>query len=177
MESEMSNNKSARSKLGRRDFLRLGGAAGVVAGTALTENAVGSAPAHAQAPSYPVTDVAKLAEIETGSEVTFNYPDDDSPAILVRLDQAAQGGIGPDESIVAFSLLCTHKGCVVGYKPERKMLLCPCHWSSFDPAKSGRIIIGQASEPLPQITLRITDGTVQAVGVDGLIYGRHTNIL
>ena len=56
------------------------------------------------------------------------------------------------------------------------MLICPCHWSSFDPAKAGRMVIGQASEPLPQITLRVMGDKVQAVGVSGLIYGRHTNI-
>ena len=89
----------------------------------------------------------------------------------------AAGGIGPNESVVAFSLLCTHKGCPLNFKSERNMLICPCHCSSFDPAKAGRLVIGQASDPLPQITLRITDGIVQAVGVSGLIYGRHTNII
>jgi len=39
------------------------------------------------------------------------------------------------------------------------------------------LIIGQASQPLPRIALRIDDDMVQATGVVGLIYGRHTNIL
>jgi hypothetical protein len=30
---------------------------------------------------------------------------------------------------------------------------------------------------LPQIKLRLKNGQIQAYGVDGLIYGRHTNIL
>lgn len=170
--------KASKSGLGRRDFLRLSGAAGVVAGAALGEDHGVVTPARAATDAPPVTDIAELKDIQPGAEITFNYPDEDSPAVLLRLGDAAQGGIGPDESIVAFSLLCTHKGCVVGYKPEAKMLLCPCHWSSFDPAKAGRIVIGQASSPLPQITLRVSDaGTVQATGVEGLIYGRHTNIL
>ena len=163
--------------LARRDFLRLGGAAGLVAGTSITEGSVTPAAAQSAKPAFPVTDIAKLADVEVGAEISFNYPDDDSPAVLLRLAESAEGGVGPEESIVAFSLLCTHKGCVVGYKPDAKMLLCPCHWSSFDPAKAGRIIIGQASAPLPQIKLQITEDTLQAVGVDGLIYGRHTNIL
>jgi arsenite oxidase small subunit len=65
----------------------------------------------------------------------------------------------------------------VGYRPERKLLICPCHWSSFDPAKAGQIVIGQASQSLPQIVLQVRSGMVQAVGLNGLIYGRHTNIL
>jgi len=174
-EAKMGNRN--KGDIGRRDFLRLGGAASVLAGTSLSPGVGSQARAQAQGATFPVTDVAEVAKIQPGAEIAFDYPDDDAPAVLLRLDEAAQGGIGPGESIVAFSLLCTHKGCVVGYKRDAKMLLCPCHWSSFDPAKAGRLIIGQASAPLPQITLRIADGKVQAVGVEGLIYGRHTNIL
>ena len=35
----------------------------------------------------------------------------------------------------------------------------------------------QASQALPQIKLQISCGMVQAIGVTGLIYGRHTNII
>ena len=74
-------------------------------------------------------------------------------------------------------MLCTHKGCPLNYVADRKSLVCPCHWSSFDPSKGGRLVIGQASQSLPQMQLDIQDGMVRAVGLDGLIYGRHTNIL
>ena len=57
------------------------------------------------------------------------------------------------------------------------MLVCPCHWSSFDPAKEGQLVIGQASQSLPRVKLEISNGMVRAIGMDGLIYGRHTNIL
>ena len=97
--------------------------------------------------------------------------------MLLRLTAPAVGGVGPNQEIVAYSTLCTHKGCPVAFKPERKMLICPCHWSTFDPAKAGTLVIGQASQHLPQIELRVDNGLVQAVGVAGLIYGRHTNIV
>jgi arsenite oxidase small subunit len=120
--------------------------------------------------------VAPLAKIEVGAEIPFQYPDAESPAVLVRLDRPAEGGVGPGQSIVAYSALCTHKGCPVSFKKSHSMLLCACHWSSFDPAKGGRMVIGQASEPLPQISLHVSEGVVRAIGVAGLIYGRHTNI-
>jgi len=163
------------SRLNRRDFLAASGgvAAGAVVASALPS---GSAVA-AQAKDYPVIDIAALDELAPGTEMAFEYPDVNSPAVLVRLQGAAEGGIGPDNSIVAFSLLCTHKGCPLNYLADRQMLVCPCHWSSFDPAKGGRIIIGQASQSLPQIALKVEGGMVQAHGVEGLIYGRHTNIL
>ena len=65
----------------------------------------------------------------------------------------------------------------MAYRPERKLLICPCHWSSFDPAKAGQMVIGQASQALPQIALRLQGNTVQAIGIEGLVYGRHTNVL
>jgi arsenite oxidase small subunit len=159
----------------RRDFLKLGslGVAGLVAAPAATP-----APATAaEASSYPVVTIVPLKDIRVGASISFAYPDAYSPAMLLRLAAPAVGGVGPNQEIVAYSTLCTHKGCTVAFKPERKMLICPCHWSTFDPAKAGILVIGQASQHLPQIELRIDSGLVQAVGVAGLIYGRHTNIV
>jgi arsenite oxidase small subunit len=169
--------------MSRRDFLVVGaaGVAGAVAAPCLSRNAAAAdaaSPAKAaMAKEFPVVDVAPLAAIGPGAQIAFNYPDADSPAVLVALPAPATGGVGPNNRLVAFSILCTHKGCPVNYLAERRMFVCPCHWSSFDPAKRGNMVIGQGSQPLPQIALRVKDGVVQAHGVDGLIYGRHTNIL
>lgn len=162
------------SGLDRREIL--GGIAGLAAAAGFPSPGLAQGGPAATAKDYPVVDVAPLAKIEVGSEISFQYPDADSPAILIRLDRSADGGVAPGESIVAFSTLCTHKGCPVSFKRSHNMLLCPCHWSSFDPAKGGRMVIGQASEQLPQIALQVNDGMVRAIGVAGLIYGRHTNI-
>lgn len=142
---------------------------GVVAAVAGTAREKSSTP--------PVVRIVDVASIKVDVPIPFAYPDEGSPALLLRLKQPAQGGVGPDGTIVAFSQLCTHKGCPVAYRPERKLFICPCHWSSFDPAKSGQMVIGQGSHSLPRILLRVEGGAVHAVGVDGLIYGRHTNVL
>lgn len=160
----------------RREVLKWGGMAGLAASTGLPAASLAQGPSGPAAKGYPTVDVAPLAKIDVGTEIAFQYPDADSPAVLLRLDRPAEGGIGPGESIVAYSMLCTHKGCPVSFKRKHNMLLCACHWSSFDPAKAGRMVIGQASEPLPQITLQLNNGIVRAVSVAGLIYGRHTNI-
>jgi arsenite oxidase small subunit len=125
----------------------------------------------------PVSRIADLDALKVDVPLLFNYPDESSPAVLLRLRSAAAGGVGPGNTIVAFSQLCTHKGCPVTYRPERKLIICPCHWSTFDPSKGGQLVIGQASQSLPQIQLRITDNAIFAIGVDGLIFGRHTNVL
>jgi arsenite oxidase small subunit len=162
------------SRLTRREFVKISVSGSLAAGIAPAF----AAPAAAAKPTeYPVANVAQLDALKVDSPVAFTYPDENSPAVLVRLRDPAIGGIGPGNTIVAYSVLCTHKGCPVSYRPERKMMICPCHWSSFDPAKAGQMVIGQGSQALPQIQLRLQGATIQATGIEGLIYGRHTNIL
>ncbi len=162
----------------RRAFIRLGCttlSGSLVAG--MTPALAAATGQSAQRDNYPAVDVATLATIKVDTPVPFTYPDANSPAVLLRLRQPAPGGVGPNDAIVAFSSLCTHKGCPVNYRPERNLLICPCHWSSFDPGKAGQMVIGQGSQALPQIALRVHGAMVQAIGVTGLIYGRETNIL
>lgn len=161
-------------KLSRREFVQMTGAGAA----ALTVAGLPVASPAAQAnPAYPAQEVASLSSLAPGDAVGFNYPDENSPALLIRLTETATDGVGPDQSIVAYSILCTHKGCPVSFKPEQRMLICPCHWSTFDPARSGSMVIGQASQALPRIELSVEGDKVRATGVVGLIYGRHTNIL
>jgi arsenite oxidase small subunit len=175
MNDKTSSDDPASPAISRRDFLALGctAAAGAAAAHWLPA-AIAAAP---PAGGHPVMEIARLDALKEGEPVAFTYPDSSSPAMLLRLPAPAQGGVGPDNRVVAFSTLCTHKGCPVAYRPERQLMICPCHWSSFDPAKAGQMVIGQASQALPQIELKVEGGMVKAVGIRGLIYGRHTNIL
>lgn len=159
-------------RLTRRDLVK---ATGLGLSGSLVADLAMAATDTAQA--FPVSKIAELDALKVDVPLPFSYPDDSSPAVLLRLRGAAAGGMGPGNAIVAFSQLCTHKGCPVTYRPERKLIICPCHWSTFDPSKGGQMVIGQASQSLPQIRLRITDNAIFAVGVDGLIFGRHTNVL
>ena len=55
----------------------------------------------------------------------------------------------------------------------------PCHYSIFDPEKGGQQVCGQATENLPRIVLRHDEGddSIVAVAVEGLLYGRQSNVL
>ena len=75
--------------------------------------------------------------------------------------------------IVAYSKICTHAGCAIALyrKPTfapvepRPALVCPCHYSTFDPADGGKVLFGPAGRPLPQLPLLIgRDGTLRAAG-------------
>ena len=63
--------------------------------------------------------------------------------------------------------------------PAPTRFKCGCHFSIFDAEKGGQMVCGQATENLPRVLLAFdsANGTVSAVGVDGLIYGRQANVL
>ena len=53
----------------------------------------------------------------------------------------------------AFSLVCTHLGCTVIWKPEKKEFHCPCHDGLFD--AQGRVISGPPPSPLERMKLKV----------------------
>jgi ubiquinol-cytochrome c reductase iron-sulfur subunit len=81
------------------------------------------------------------------------------------------------EGIVAYSKTCTHAGCAVSmfryplYQPHEPTpgLVCPCHYSTFDPTRGGVVIFGPASRALPQLPLML--GASRALVAAGPLSG------
>jgi ubiquinol-cytochrome c reductase iron-sulfur subunit len=94
-----------------------------------------------------------------------------APLVVVRLPvseldlPSGRDGWAP-RGILAYSKVCTHAGCAIALyrKPNfaptepRPALVCPCHYSTFDPARGGDVIFGPAGRPLPQLPL-LVDGS------------------
>ena len=59
--------------------------------------------------SFPRVKVANTSDLKVNQPITFNYPLDSEPNIIVRLGKKAQNGVGPDGDIVAFSEICQHQ--------------------------------------------------------------------
>lgn len=172
------------NQVSRRAFLKA---------TTATVAAVGTVGTHATAEAatktkpnlgattlpYPSTAVGKSRGMQVLTPVSFNYPDAASPCVALKMDSAAPGGVGPEGNIVAYSILCSHMGCPVSFDADAKTFKCPCHYSIFDPENNGQMVCGHATENLPQIDLKYDAKTdsVTAVGVNGLIYGRQSNVL
>ena len=158
--------------LSRREFMLVG-----AAGAATLMLPIGSAAAAwLDEQPWPKTKVANLKNLEQGRAIPFNYPDDRSPAWLLRLEVPAYEGIGPNREVVAFSGICTHMGCPVAFIHGR--FVCPCHKSMFDPAKNGQVYQGLATEYLPHIELSIDSaGDLYAERVVGMIWGRPRNLM
>lgn len=164
--------------ISRRGFLKAGGAA--VAGAAVVQNAEAAvADAGKATLPYIAKGLGAASALRNNVPVSFTYPDASSPCVVVKMGSAVPGGVGPDKDIVAYSTMCTHMGCPVAYDGDSKTFKCPCHFSIFDAEKSGQMVCGQATEDLPRIVLRhdAKTGNVSAVAVDGLLYGRQSNVL
>ena len=169
------------STYSRREFLKTGGAAGAV-----TASATWAIHATAQEDdnragatlNYPQKAIAQLRELAVNQPLNFTYPDTESPCVLIKIGAAVPGGVGPDQDLVAYSALCTHMGYFVSYHAASRTFRCPGHFSIFDPEKMGQQVCGQATEALPHIELSVADdGTINAIGIQGHLYGRLSNLL
>jgi thiosulfate dehydrogenase [quinone] large subunit len=99
------------------------------------------------------TPIATLSQVPVGDAIGFNAPGV-GPAALVRLGQ---------DQVVAFSRLCTHAGCLVGYDPSTRLLVCPCHGAEFDPARRAEVVAGPAPRPLAPVQVEVDSSTGQVI--------------
>ena len=136
----------------------------------------------AQRVEYPRQVIGKLSDLKFDVAVPFNYPWEDAAAgnFLIKLNEPAGGGVGPDNSVVAFNSFCSHQGGpLAGQFHGDKGVAgpCPLHWTTFDLTRHGMVISGHATQGLPQIILETDGDDIIATGVLGLIFGYQDNRL
>ncbi len=164
----------AEKRFSRKRFIRLGAALGVSAAGASVVAAcgsgggggaeqsgggedstgdVGGAPeaggGETVAQVQSGTAIAQESDVAQGSALEFTDEEGGQPAVLVRLESG---------DFVAYSAVCTHRQCTVGYSEGN--LSCPCHGSVFDPTSGGAVVNGPATQPLPEIPVEVRDGEV-----------------
>ena len=163
--------------MGRRWFLSGAGvAAAGAAAVAITPAARADTPTPVTV--YPANRIGNLKDLKVDAPFQVNYPDADSPGVLLKLGRKVTGGVGPDGDIVGFTTMCPHKGFPLSFNAEDKTLNCPGHYSRFDCENGGQQVWGHATQNLPQYALRVdSKGDIYADGVDELIYGRLSNVL
>jgi len=162
--------------ISRRRLIKAAGCAGAVA---LLINGIRGEALASKGRTYPHVRIANIRDLSPGRVIKFDYPLVGRKNLLIDLGCMVQGGIGPNRSIVAYSMFCTHLGCSVDLDPEKGLLVCECHQSEFDPKRSGFVVQGPAPVHLPMVNLGYDEktGDIYAIGVSGLIYGLRNNLL
>ena len=180
----------------RRNFLKIAVAlsailavGGIAAVTKSITQGVSSSANESTATTFPSVKIANLNTLSANQPINFNYPLDDEPNLLVKIGQSAQGGVGPDGDIVAFSQVCQHLGCLYAYQAPGSSPQCDssykapgpegyccCHGSIYDFANAAKVIGGPAPRPVPQVVLKVdTNGDIYATGMTPpSIFGHNT---
>ncbi len=182
----------------RRDLMRQAACvAGAWAAASVLPAVAGEPQQHARSRLVNPLGVPFLAtQLRVGEPHLFNYPFVASPVFLLAMDRPVMGaalvteakqsytapaGVGPNQSIVAFSAICAHKlmyptpqlsfiGVRKGFSGEPSQVIHCCGDNSrYDPAQGARVMAGPAPQPLAAVLLEWDAKTDQlhAVGTQG----------
>jgi nitrite reductase/ring-hydroxylating ferredoxin subunit len=91
------------------------------------------------------------AQLPAGQAATYTDPGDGHPDIVIR---------GSDGKLVAFSAVCTHAGCTVGYSGGE--IVCPCHGGTYS-AETGAVTGGPPPQGLARKRVIESGGEMYAV--------------
>lgn len=164
------------AEVSRRSLIRTGVMAGLIGAGAIVVSGIGRfsagsssdasaagqpgtpaspMPATAASSTAPINGVqiAQASDIAVGGIVAFDDPKTGDPAFLL---QPAQG------TYLAYSGVCTHQGCTVGFDQGTNTFVCPCHGAEFD-GSNGDVVRGPATQPLAKIAVAESNGVVYAV--------------
>jgi len=185
--------------LDRRQFHKLCG--GLMSGAASLHMTQRARAASSEAPFpqsqliYEDESPVTLNSLQPGVAFIFSYPYVTTPCFLVRLNRAAPargswpGGLDGDQSVVAFSAICSHKMSHparpishIAYREQEVsfynsdgeeqtrdgVISCCSERSVYDPSSGGDVLSGPATVPLAAIALSSDEqGNITATGSFG----------
>jgi thiosulfate dehydrogenase [quinone] large subunit len=135
---------TARALSGGGGSAGSGGGSASQAGSASTRSGGGKLPPGA-------VKLGPGRRLPSGQAATYTDPGDGSPDILIR-DEAGD--------LKAFSAVCTHAGCTVGY--DGSQIYCPCHGGTYS-AETGEVTGGPPPAPLAPKEVLEQGGQIYAV--------------
>ncbi len=95
--------------------------------------------------------LAPSSRLPKGQAAVYQDPSGSGPDILIR---------EPDGSLRAFSAVCTHAGCTVGYQGGQ--IICPCHGAVYS-ATTGSVESGPAPRSLAPRHVLEQGGEIYAI--------------
>jgi cytochrome b6-f complex iron-sulfur subunit len=96
----------------------------------------------------PGTVLLALADVPVGGSVSTQAAG--HPLLIAQLSAG---------TVVAYSAICTHQGCVVAARGTQ--FDCPCHGSQFE-AATGAVLSGPAPRPLTPVAVRVSGDNVES---------------
>lgn len=95
--------------------------------------------------------------LEPPKMVKAGRPEEFAPGSVTLLSQHKVFIVRTEDGpFLALSAVCTHLGCMTGYRSSSKIIACPCHGSKFNPADDS-VIDGPAPTPLPSLELTLSE--------------------
>lgn len=85
---------------------------------------------------------AKVGDLRPNTGKVFRFGS--RPALLI---------LTADGKYDAVTAVCTHLGCTVQYRPDLRLIWCPCHNGKYTP--TGQNVSGPPPRPLEQFTVAI----------------------
>jgi thiosulfate dehydrogenase [quinone] large subunit len=99
--------------------------------------------------------IGNISQLPANTAGTVQDPKTGDPVIVIHT-----GG----SHYYAYDAVCTHAGCTVQYDPQSKLIVCPCHGGTFDPAHGAQVVAGPPPSPLAPVEMKITkDGSIYIV--------------
>ncbi|HVZ43253.1 MAG TPA: (2Fe-2S)-binding protein [Ramlibacter sp.] len=128
-------------------------------------------------------DVLRASRLKANLNYVFHYPYEATPVFLLNLGKAVRpqslstrehepyawpGGVGPGQSVVAFSAICAHKlvyptrdVSFISFRKDRaqkgvqdNLIHCCAEHSQYDPARGAEVLAGPATQPLCAVLLQ-----------------------
>jgi thiosulfate dehydrogenase [quinone] large subunit len=91
------------------------------------------------------------SKVAVGGAAPFQLPSNGEPAYVV------QPSAGQFE---AFTAVCTHAGCTVGF--DGQQFACPCHGATYS-MTTGQVTGGPAPAALTKVNVTVVNGEVRVV--------------
>ncbi len=104
--------------------------------------------------------VGTLNDFKVGETVNVSFEDPSPlPWAGVTAQTTAWLRRVDNENFIAFSTICTHLGCPVGWLASADLFMCPCHGGVF--YADGQVASGPPPKPLNRYPVRISENDVQ----------------
>lgn len=105
---------------------------------------------------------AKLGDLPVGAPRKFEVVSNQMDA-WDRTEQRAVGSIwlvrAAGDRVSAYSGVCPHLGCPIGFDQDKRVFACPCHDSAYAVSDGARLK-GPAARGLDPLPVEVRDGTV-----------------